>query len=392
MVGRFVILAALACCAGGEPPPIDAAPDGPDDGLPDLETASWVLDPVIGSGDDGFVPHMSFTGDGSPVVVWQRNDASAIGFAFRQDAAWFVQFIDAPAGVSGVFAPDVAGGSGGKAHIVFSGSTQTTSNDVFYVLADGGSLSTAVNITSPNEGGADFDSNPAVAAMADDEVTVLYTYVANSMGMGNRELRALTFTNPGLPTTPVTVVDAASNCTSPRARASSEGIHAILNCDSGGADEAVYLTNRSGAFVSQVVNTGTDTVVAPDLDIATNGDIHIVVQGQITCPQGMCTEPLYSLNLSPGAAVTGGTEDFFSPAIALDAFDRPIFVFFDLPGRELFWTFSEGAGFFRPQQIDLTGDKLVGTGEDDPATGMPFFALEDRSRSPSIWVAQLVAE
>ena len=213
------------------------------------------------------------------------------------------------------------------------------------------------------------------------------------MGTGNKELRALTFTNPGLPNAPVTVAGAASNCTTPRARSTADGtVHAILNCNSGNGDEAVYLTNTSGQFVSQTADINTDTVIAPDLDIASNGDVHIIVQGQVTCPEGMCSEPLYSLNLSPAIGVTGGTEDFFSPAIALDAFDRPIFVFFDLPGRELFWTFSEGVGFFRPQQIDPTGGKLVGTGEDDPVTGLPWFSLEERSRSPSIWVARLEAQ
>lgn len=393
MVGRGLIggvaLALLSCARAGEAP-FDAAPDAFDDGLPDLATASWVLEPVGGSGDDGVDPKLAFTGSGRPVVVWQKDDASAIGYAFREGTAWFIRVIDAPANVTGVFAPEIVGGAGDQAHIAFSGTTAATSSDIFYVRADNSSLTTPVNMTGPGQGAADFDTSPAVVADG-DEVTIVYTHTANAMGTGPKEVRTLTFTNAGLPTTPVKVVDSAVGCDTPRARGTADGfVHAVLDCNSGAGDQAVYLSDRSGVFVTQTADIGSDTVIAPDIDVSASGDVHIVVQGQVACPEGMCSEPLYSLNLAAGVGVTGGTEDFFSPAIALDAFDRPIFVFFDLPGRELYWTFNEGAGFFRPQQIDPAGGKLVGSGDDDPETGLPWFAFEERDATPSIWVAQLV--
>lgn len=393
MTGRLLIFAALlaGCAEGGDPPLIDAAPiDADPNAPPDLSSAKWELEPVAGSGDSGFVPALSFTGDGRAVAVWQLNDASAIGFAIREGNAWFVQMITA-ANTTGVFTPDIAGAAGGVAHIVFSGTTTATGTDIFYVRADGSSLSQPINLTAPNQGASDTDSSPTVASTPDSEVTVLYSYTTDSMGLGPSEVRALTFTNPGLPQTPETVLESTQDCGQPRARIAPDGsVHAIAVCNPTAADQAVYVTNRGGSFTSQTADVGSDTVIAPDLDVGSDGSVHIVVQGSIPCPEGTCSEPLYSLNLAPAAAATGGTEDFFSPAIALDAFDRPIIVFFDLPGRELYWTFNEGEGFFRPQQVDPSGGKLAGTGADDPVTGLPWFVFEERNSSPAIWVAKLV--
>jgi hypothetical protein len=190
----------------------------------------------------------------------------------------------------------------------------------------------------------------------------------------------------------VTIADSTQDCDSPRARTTANGdVHAIAICSGGGGDSAVYLSNRSGEFMGQSADVGSDSLIAPDIDISSDGTVHVVVQGQISCAEGTCSEPLHSLNLAPATAVTGGTEDFFSPSIALDAFDRPVILFFDLPDRKLFWSFSENnGGFFRPQLVAAIGGKLAGTGDDDPKTKLPWFVLEDRSTSPSIWVARLV--
>jgi hypothetical protein len=392
VVARLSILAALALgcgCGNGGSAAIDASPvDAGDDGPPDLSLARWVLEPVDGAGDSGFSPAMAFDGSGRAIAVWQLNNASAIGVAIRDQGSWTVDFVSPP-GVTGVFSPAVAGGDGAVAHIVFSASTAATGTDIFYTRLDGASLSAATNLTGAGQGASDTDSSPAVAASG-DQVTALYSFSANSMGF-DRELRALSFTDPASPGSPQTLLDSTNDCGSVRARSDDAGrVHAVAICRPGGGDDAVYVSDRSGSFSSQTADVGSDALGAPDIDVGSDGSVHIVVQGQIDCPEGTCSEPLHSVNLAPGTPVTGGTEDYFSPGLALDAFDRPVILFFDLPDRELYWTFSEGAGFFRPQQVDPVGGKLAGTGADDPETGLPWFVFEERTVTPAIWIARLV--
>ena len=329
---------------------------------------------------------MSFTGDGDPVVVWQENNASAIGFAIRLDGSWTVDSIMIAG--SNLFSPDVVGGSGPEAHIAFSSSNAGSGSDIMYVRWTGTTLSPSSNLTSAGQGPDDNDRSPAIAVGADG-VTVMYTFTETELGTDPRELRAVSFTDPLTLAAPEVVLAASRDCSQPRSRGGADGsIHAVVVCAD--RNEAVYLTNRSGAYNSQSADIGSTTITAPDIDIAANNAPHIVVQGTVPCPKGSCSEPLYSVNLSRALSVSGGNDSYFSPAIALDAFDRPIIVFFDLPMRKLYWSFRDGAGFFRPQLVAPMGGKLAGTGARDPSSGLPWFIIEERNASPGVWLAKLV--
>lgn len=395
-----VALALPACGGGGGGVTPDAGPDVPDarEGAPDLSRASWELEPVMGAGDSGFNPMLAFDGAGRALVVWQKNDASAIGFAIRdpgtveRNGSWSVQFISPPVGANGVFAPDVAGGAGDEAHIVFSGSTSATGSDIFYVHWDGAALSAATNLTAAGQGGNDTDFSPAVAANAAGEVAVLYSYVPDPDLFTMGEVRAISFSDPGSAGAPETPPTLDRECGQVRVRVDAGGVvHAVAVCRGGAVEEPAYLTNRSGSFLVQSADAGdTSAVIAPDLDVGSAGEVHISFQGRTPCGDTTCTAPFYSVNLGRAAPAAAPSEGYFSPVLALDAWDRPIVTFFDLPDRVLFWTFREDAGFFRPQQVAPGGGMLAGAADDDPATGLPWVVLENRNDSTAIWLARLV--
>ena len=388
-VGRLGIAVLVVGCGGGQvgdPPVEDAAPtDAPPSDV-DLSGATWELEPIDGAGDSAFGVKMSFDGDGRALAVWQLNDASAIGFAVRDQGTWRVELISPP-GVTGVFAPDVAGGDGSVAHIVFSASSETNGSDIMYVRWDGSSLSPPTNLTGAGQAMTDGDYSPTIAATG-DQVTVLYTFQTSDLG--DRAVRAVSFTSPGSPGGFETVLAASQDCGSVRARADGGGrVHAVALCR-GSGDEVVYASNRSGEFISQSASFPSDSLVAPDLDVGSDDSVHIVAQARVPCGDASCTVPLYSINLAPAIPVTLTTESYFSPAIALDAADQPVIVFFELPDRNLWWTFGDDAGFFRRQEVTPGGGKLVGTGQADPETGLPWFIIEERSQSPAVWLARLV--
>lgn len=390
-LGRLGLAALIAGCGSGGGDSGSAADAAPEvDAAPaiDLAQASWELEPVEGAGDSAFGLKMAFDGEGRAIAVWQLNDASAIGFAVRDAGSWSVQLITPPAGASAVFAPDVAGGKGPEAHVVFSASTAATGSDIMYTRWDGSALSAPVNLTGAGQVASDTDTSPAIAATDSGVLAVMYNYYTNPEAFV-RETRALTFTDPAAPGPFETLLDTTQNCGALRVVAVDDAVHAVALCQ-GGGDQVAYINNRSGTFSIQSAAIGGTSVIAPDLAIGSDGSVHIVAQTGVPCGDDTCTVPAYSINLAPGIPVAVATESYYNPSIALDRQNQPVVVFFELPDRELWWTFGTDGGFFRRQMVAPGGGKLVGTGATDPATGLPWFIVEDRENTPRVWLARLV--
>jgi hypothetical protein len=390
---RALGLALVAACGGGGggDPAIDGGePDG-STGMVDLSVASWELEPVAMTPGNSIEANLSFTSDGRALIVFREGLADLLGFAVRNGPGdWDLEMVPAPPG-GAVFSPAVAGGADGSAHIVYTASTGAGGTDVFYMRWDGGGLSTPVNLTAAGPDGANDDGTPAIIARPDGSVTVFYVNLTPEVFPTDRELRALSFTNPASPGTPETLQARSRDCGQLRARVDGGGFaHLIAMC---GAD-VVYHQDRTGTFVSQDVDPGTTTgLVAPDIAIGPEGEVHVVVQGSAPCGDATCSDPFYSLNLAPGIPVTGATQRYFHPALALDREGVPIVAFHELPGRRLHWTFLTPAGrFFRAQRIDPIGDgeQIACSAATDPGTGLPWIAIENSGETNDIWLARLV--
>jgi hypothetical protein len=398
-IPAIAIAAAIAGCGGGggggSP---DAGVDGGESGPVDLSSATWVLEPLTASDERSTGPQLTHDTSGRALVVWEEGIRS-IGFAVESEGGWDQQLITIPDNAT-VFGPSIAPGAGGRAHIVFTGSPEPTGPDIYYVSWDGVALSEPVNLTGPLQTVGDFDASPAVVERADGSVTVLY-YMSPEDEFGVRELRRFDFTDAASAGAPAGVLPPQRNCGENRAEIDGGGaLHLITKCIPDGGDfEVVYLNDRSGTLMPQIVDSGgSRNFLSPDLAISSDASrIHVVFRGTLDCGDELCNEIYYSANLNPAVAVTATPEELWDhPRVVLDRFDRPIVLFHSRDAERLHWSFPSGGRFFRAQRVDDDSgarQTFAGAATFDPATGLPVVPFERvvGEGPEDVWIARLVA-
>lgn len=381
-------------CGGGSAPGIDGGADAPS-GPPDLSAATWRIEQVSASATNSQAPALARAGDGRLVVAWQ--EGNSIQVAIENGDGWDVRALTA-AGATEHFGVHATADGERAVDLVFSATLEVSGADIHHARWNGANLSAPANLT-PGQAERRLDGTPTLVHRDDGTAEVYYNSSAEG-SFGEREIRVVSFIEPGAPAPPVTALPAARNCGETRAVVVAGTLHAVTKCiPETGVFEVVYLTDRSGRLNAQVVDEGdTRSMLDPDLAVAGDtGPVHVAFSGLLDCDAGLCREVYHSLNLAVATAMTNTPdEDWRQPRIVLDDFGRLIAVFHTGDSERLHWTFLGDSGFFRTQRIDPSGGDVTGTnasfGVVDPDTGLPVFAFErSEGGGPSdIWLARLV--
>lgn len=399
MLARAALVLALAAplgCSGKADGRVEDAGPGTDAaGDLDLSRASWTVAPVDdGAGSVSFDPDVVVTDAGEAVFGWINliaADQSYQLFSAGGDARTIEPRSDVStdATLRRTQLETVAD----RVHLVVAGGPRGTSEDVFYAGRAAGTWGPLTDVTSAAD---PDDLAKTLPIPVDVNGRVFLTFLARDPAAGGSGVYAVRFADPANPDPMETILDKADYaCVGLHALVDGGGsIHLAATCSvMGGPRQLLYGNDKGGDFAFQTADLGASTVPREfDLALGPDGRVHLVWVGTVDCGGASCADVLYSRDLGPPISVTNDPQEGGRrPRLAVDRQGRAIVVYHreNTDEADLLWTYRDGNGFVRSQQVLPTepGIKhwLDGGLAIDPRTGSvhTVFVRTDAAATPA---------
>ena len=367
---------------------IDAAPIQIDAALPlNFSRARWDLNPVLPDpAASRTSPDLAITSDGEVLAAFtERVSMGPTVFAVRvaEGGPGFSNGLLLGDGVSTRSRGRLFAAS--NIHLVAEGNGGASHNDIFYTSRSGATWAPEANLTDAIDPGNLYTDSDARVFETSGGIGVLYlSTLFSPKTVENSGLYFLQFTDANQPGTPTALLDRSQyDCNGYAATSDASAVYILAACREGGnPTELIFLSNRSGSFVSQNVGLGGATgPLSLDIAVGADGTLHMAWNARSQCGGVDCTDVFYSRNLAPPLSVTSGEEDGgFIPQLAVDRFNRVVVVFHRLGAvDDVLWSYAEEGAFVRVQLATPgTADTLefsVGALEFSTATDRPHMVF-----------------